>query len=65
MYIDVNKWGIKAINDSSLDGTTMLIDKYRVEDFKEEVKKNHQLEAKIMDNEDCDDDLVVIRFFNL
>jgi hypothetical protein len=62
MKIDVQKWGIKTIEDKTLKGTTVEINKYLAEPFVEYAKSQHKLEARIVDNDDCDDGYVLVIF---
>jgi hypothetical protein len=61
MKIDVVKYGIRYIEDSTLRGTVVEINKYCAEEFVKNVKEKHGLDAKITDNEDCDDGYVLVK----
>ena len=62
MKIDVLKWGIKTIEDSTLKGTNIEINKYCAEEFVKYAKEKHDLKAVITDNDDCNDGYVIVHF---
>jgi hypothetical protein len=61
MKIDIAKWGIKSIEDSTLKGTTIELNKYCAEAFVEYAIKQHNLKATITDNDDCNDGYVLVK----
>jgi hypothetical protein len=61
MKIDVVKWGIKSIEDSTLKGTVVELNKYTAAAFVEYAQSQHKLEAVITDNDDCDDGYVLVK----